>query len=180
MDVRAAGDEELHDAGMPLRRGPHQRRLPSRRAGVHRGARLEQLPDYLRVAHAGCHHERRFTQQQRRVGVGAGPKQPAHHGRAAVLARDPQRGGAQVVGGVCLGAGTKQERRHLTVVVIAGPMQCRGAVGLGGVHVRRLELQRAPHALRVLGLRGGQHLRPDRRGDHNGQYHRHECRSAPP
>jgi hypothetical protein len=68
--------QQLDHVGLPLRRRPHQRRLPAPvLARVDVGARLEQQRGRGDVAAAGDRHQRRFPFRVAAVGVGAGLEQ---------------------------------------------------------------------------------------------------------
>ena len=154
VDLRAASDQLPHHRRLPLRRRPHQRRLPAPLLhGVHVGAALDQQTRGVDLAGARHDHQRRLPVGVGRLDVRAGLEQRLEQRRAGDNGRLRHRRRAVVVLDVDLCAGADQPRDEIEVVALHGPMQRRRAIGFGGVDVDTLGDERQ-RRLAIAGLDG--------------------------
>ena len=152
-------EQQPHDPGVALRRGPHQRGLAFRSlASVHFHATVEERLDGVHPAGARTGHQRGLAGSQRRSRIGARRQQPLHHRPARVRAGQPKGRDLVVVGGVDAGAGADEQFRRLLLVPVDGPVQRRRTVSLGRIRVGSVRQQRTHGSpfLRLDGLHEAQ------------------------
>ena len=147
--------QQADDIGMPLGRGPHQRRLSAEIFfRVHFSAMLEQNLHGVHIAVARCFHQHCFgLRGDQRIGVRAGFEQLFDQRGSADADRFRQRRRAVTVERGRVRARREQRVHGFQIAPVRGPMQRRGAIGFRSIHVHMLFQQRAD-GLGVLILHG--------------------------
>ncbi len=145
----ATRGQRLHDRGVVLGRGPHQRRLPlPLLLGVHARTCLEQQVDGRGVARPRREHQRRLALGPGGIGTGAALEQGIDDRDLPVRCGQQQRRHAVSVRRARLGPGPEQCVDEIRVARAHRPVQRRRAVHLRRVDVGAL-LDQRPHRRRI-------------------------------
>ncbi len=143
VDVRAVGDQRLHDRRVSVCRGPHERGLTAPCfLRIDGGSARDQQVHALDAAGPRRSHQRRFPFRAGRIRIGAAAEQQIDDRRIAGLARQRQRLHAVAIGGADVCARANQQFDHRRIGSARRPVQGGRAVNVGGVRVRVLREHR--------------------------------------